>query len=327
MEKILRYANQFLPLDSVNRLKIENSAEYKFRKISVDNVTNTVKKNLKKLDEAIDDMEFELGQVEKFLNDEKLCFQEIKNLLASLNQKTIAFAPLRYKNSRAYSPDPALSKIKSSAIENIKKPKAKVDEKGSGSDTAAAEVKPLTDEEYLEWLIQENSAPCEDCGYTEAVSSDEEGVLKAKRQRLEDKSGKGASATSDNPEKVIEIKGQTHIPEEDAPQTQPTSEHDRRRLLEQELNQLRFSLEYLPKRRIGESLKDVDPHVTCCFCKEVRWHYTDSCPVITSGDERWRFVREISSANTVFVLMDQRAATRVRNASIAASSKRLLSVI
>ncbi|VDO99847.1 unnamed protein product [Heligmosomoides polygyrus] len=291
-EKILRYANQFLLLDSVIRLKIKNSAEYKFKNISVENVTNTVKKNLNKLDDAIDDMEFELGQVEKLLNDEKLCFQEIKNLLASLNQKAITFAPLRCKDSRAYSPDPALSESKNPTTENIKKPKAKIDKKGSGSDTAAEEVKPLTDEEYLEWLIEENSAPCEDCGYTEAVSSDEEDVLKAKRQRLDDNSDKGASATSENPEKIIEIKGQTHIPEEDATQTQPTSEHDRRRLLEQELNQLRFSLEYLPKRRIGESSRGVDPHVTCCFCKEVGWHYSDSCPVITSGDERWRFVRE-----------------------------------
>ncbi|VDP25976.1 unnamed protein product [Heligmosomoides polygyrus] len=145
--------------------QIKNSAEYKFKNISMENVTNTVKMNLNKLD----DMKFELGQVEKLLNDEKLCFQEIKNLLASLNQKAITFAPLRCKDSRAYSPDPALSESKNPTTENIKKPKAKIDKKGSGSDTAAEEVKPLTDEEYLEWLIEENSAPCEDCGYTEAV--------------------------------------------------------------------------------------------------------------------------------------------------------------
>ncbi|EYC29867.1 hypothetical protein Y032_0005g2307 [Ancylostoma ceylanicum] len=65
-----------------------------------------------------------------------------------------------------------------------------------------------------------------------------------------------------------------------------------RKELWRDLNNLLYGLNLLPKRKIGESSMGVAPHIRCTFCGQNGLHYSDSCPHITDGDDRWFFVRE-----------------------------------
>ncbi|KHJ91498.1 integrase core domain protein [Oesophagostomum dentatum] len=76
----------------------------------------------------------------------------------------------------------------------------------------------------------------------------------------------------------------------------PADEMDERnvriRRLEDEINDLRGELRWLPVRRIGETSRGVDPSIVCTFCKDAGRHYSDSCPMMTNGNQRFYYVQD-----------------------------------
>ncbi|KAL6727985.1 hypothetical protein Aduo_009803 [Ancylostoma duodenale] len=65
----------------------------------------------------------------------------------------------------------------------------------------------------------------------------------------------------------------------------------RRRRLREDLLQMEHVLRNFPFRKIGESSRGVESSVQCAFCRRVEQHYSDSCPKVTDGDERYNIVR------------------------------------
>ncbi|RCN36505.1 hypothetical protein ANCCAN_17616, partial [Ancylostoma caninum] len=65
----------------------------------------------------------------------------------------------------------------------------------------------------------------------------------------------------------------------------------RRRRLREDLLQVEHVLRNFPFRKIGESSRGVESSVECAFCRRVGQHYSDSCPEVTNGDERYNIVR------------------------------------
>ncbi|KAK5976284.1 hypothetical protein GCK32_018977 [Trichostrongylus colubriformis] len=63
------------------------------------------------------------------------------------------------------------------------------------------------------------------------------------------------------------------------------------RSLERQLDDLYEGRFLLPQRRIGMEGADVGPWITCVFCGRNGMHFSDSCPEITDGDERFSFVQ------------------------------------
>ncbi|EYB91373.1 hypothetical protein Y032_0206g1958 [Ancylostoma ceylanicum] len=60
--------------------------------------------------------------------------------------------------------------------------------------------------------------------------------------------------------------------------------------LEQDLDDLYYGLKFLPQRKIGETSAGVESHVRCSFCGQYGVHYSDSCPELVNGDERFSFI-------------------------------------
>ncbi|EYB82584.1 hypothetical protein Y032_0356g3356 [Ancylostoma ceylanicum] len=59
------------------------------------------------------------------------------------------------------------------------------------------------------------------------------------------------------------------------------------RRVNEEIKEMEQVLKEFPYRTISESSRGVENWVTCAFCKEVGRHYSDSCPQVTDGDERY----------------------------------------
>ncbi|XGW23116.1 hypothetical protein V3C99_005396 [Haemonchus contortus] len=62
--------------------------------------------------------------------------------------------------------------------------------------------------------------------------------------------------------------------------------------LENELDQLYQGRTLLPHRKIGDGPETVPEHMKCAFCGIYGRHYSDSCSLITDGDERYRFIQK-----------------------------------
>ncbi|KAK5977471.1 hypothetical protein GCK32_009400 [Trichostrongylus colubriformis] len=60
--------------------------------------------------------------------------------------------------------------------------------------------------------------------------------------------------------------------------------------LEKILKEFEYAQCHLPRRRIGKVSDDKASDVRCTFCLSLE-HFSDSCPRITDGDERYRFVK------------------------------------
>ncbi|VDO91585.1 unnamed protein product [Heligmosomoides polygyrus] len=185
-EKLVALRDYFVLLDAAIRMK--RPTDYKFKNIATDNIVNTVNKSSKKLDEIIEEMEYEWRQVEKLVNNEKVQLQEIKKLLGTMDQKMVTIAPqLRSRESRESSPVQA--RIENKNSRDTVKQQDDSEPKKPDPKATKEEARPLTDEEYLEWLINENSGPCEECGcrnddWSDGWSEDDDDRMKAKRKRI-----------------------------------------------------------------------------------------------------------------------------------------------
>nr|CDJ81940.1 unnamed protein product [Haemonchus contortus] len=60
--------------------------------------------------------------------------------------------------------------------------------------------------------------------------------------------------------------------------------------LENKLNQLYQGRTLLPQGTIGDGPEAVPEHMKCTFCRIYGRHYSDSCSLITDGDERYWFI-------------------------------------
>lgn len=295
-EKLVALRDYFVLLDAAIRRK--RPTDYKFKNIATDNIVNTVNKSSKKLDEIIEEMEYEWRQVEKLVNNEKVQLQEIKKLLGTMDQKMVTIAPqLRSRESRESSPVQA--RIENKNSRDTVKQQDDSEPKKPDPKATKEETRPLTDEEYLEWLINENSGPCEECGcrnddWSDGWSEDDDDRMKAKRKRLDDTKELITSAPPKSPTKEVQPK---RFEDNKEPTSSSTKEakkelmQHRLKDLEKELADLRFSYECLPKRRIGLAPNCPEQGV-CSFCNNDGSHFSDSCPRITNGDERWHFVRD-----------------------------------
>ncbi|EYC07869.1 hypothetical protein Y032_0068g177 [Ancylostoma ceylanicum] len=65
----------------------------------------------------------------------------------------------------------------------------------------------------------------------------------------------------------------------------------RRNRLREDLLQMEHVLRNFSFRKIGESLRGIESWVKCAFCRRVGQHYSDSCPKVTDGYERYNIVR------------------------------------
>ncbi|VDO79728.1 unnamed protein product [Heligmosomoides polygyrus] len=127
-------------------------------------------------------MEYEWRQVGKLVNNEKVYLQEItkkllgamitKKLLGAMDQKMLTIALHKHsRESGENSPDHARIDNKNSR-DNVKQQEDSEPKKPDPMKTTEG-TRPLTGEEYLEWLINENSGPCEECDRREDDSSDD----------------------------------------------------------------------------------------------------------------------------------------------------------
>ncbi|VDO76693.1 unnamed protein product [Heligmosomoides polygyrus] len=62
--------------------------------------------------------------------------------------------------------------------------------------------------------------------------------------------------------------------------------------LQKEIDEMETALASFPFRHIGFGPIDVNPNIICVFCGQAGRHYSDSCPVIVSGNLRQKVVEE-----------------------------------
>ncbi|EYC30355.1 hypothetical protein Y032_0005g2602 [Ancylostoma ceylanicum] len=268
-ESILRFTERYLSLQS--RLQYE-ALQGKFRSmltnIKEENIKEKVVETLKKLDGNIEEMQQELNRLEGLVNMETSCMRDIKSMIRTMDQKVKTFAPLTPQHE-PLERSPEHSSEQGVATESVvpeeprqEQPKTS-EEKGQDPDLTTDNRVPLTDDEYMEWLVKHNSVP------------------------EEDTSDKASHHSEEEEEEPVSVP-----PKQIRRDLLPEPAKDEQQQLKRDLNNLLYGLHLLPKRKIGESSEGVAPHIRCTFCGQDGLHYSDSCPHITDGDDRWHFVRE-----------------------------------
>uniref|UniRef100_A0A183GUP3 Phlebovirus_G2 domain-containing protein n=1 Tax=Heligmosomoides polygyrus TaxID=6339 RepID=A0A183GUP3_HELPZ len=87
-ESLQRHTEWFILLQSILNLKRQQDPAIPASiNIEGGNIRETVTKHLKKLEENIGDMQYELKQAESLVNTERLCMDEIKKLVKTMDQK------------------------------------------------------------------------------------------------------------------------------------------------------------------------------------------------------------------------------------------------
>ncbi|KAK6030587.1 hypothetical protein OSTOST_03272, partial [Ostertagia ostertagi] len=145
------------------------------------------------------------------------------------------------------------------------------------------ERQPLSDEEYLAWLIEESKDDDDEQVECVSMPEDKDEVASAKRKKL-DHSEPTAKGKEDEPcisraaqDQVAKIPGEAEM----------VSRDEDREWMEKELAELQHSYEYLPKRKIGVKARGCP---SCTFCGLHDDHCSDSCPRIIDGMNRWNFI-------------------------------------
>ncbi|EYC02070.1 hypothetical protein Y032_0102g3465 [Ancylostoma ceylanicum] len=264
-EKLLRFTQRYLLFDTIYAILVKydevssatrtNFAEaMKFREERV-----KIKKELKKLDKNIDKMSQELGLAEKRVMDEK-------GEIAQFHQEERLL--VQEFNSKIKGMEDRLESFMFSSADQLREP--------------ISQVEALPDEEYMAKLVDEVRDVEEDiginkeCNNLESINSDDDSkrsiVLPAKRD------SEDVFDEYDDPDYVkkrryYEPDVASHIKE-----------------LEQDLDDLYYGLKFLPQRKIGETSAGVESHVRCSFCGQYGVHYSDSCPELVNGDERFSFI-------------------------------------
>ncbi|KAK5986551.1 hypothetical protein GCK32_014128 [Trichostrongylus colubriformis] len=226
-----------------------------------------VVEQLRKLDGNISEMEYELNIAEEMVRSENL-------------QKTDK------------PPNPLKGHVK---VEQ-KVVKAEVPDEDSQSskrklppsdDDGSRKVKVLSDDEYLSHLIRENSEVDASDGKKETKQPE---ATRKEGKKPESHEAEKKTSQERHPERKEErsgrqprIKSKVVRPETDSAKLKK----DRMEKLQKDLCELQYGLQLLPRRKITDSTTLIDPAIICVFCNRAGVHFSDSCPVITNGDERY----------------------------------------
>ncbi|VDP50263.1 unnamed protein product [Heligmosomoides polygyrus] len=122
-ESLQHHTERFILLQSILNLKRQqNPAIPASINIEGGNIRETVTKHLKKLEENIGDMQYELKQAESLVNTERLCMDEIKKLVKTMDQKVRSIVPPSHHSTPAVmSPRQGLETDKGNGLDD--KPK------------------------------------------------------------------------------------------------------------------------------------------------------------------------------------------------------------
>ncbi|VDP07750.1 unnamed protein product [Heligmosomoides polygyrus] len=201
-ESLQHHTERFILLQSILNLKRQQDPAIPASiNIEGGNIRETVTKHLKKLEENIGDMQYELKQTESLVNTERLCMDEIKKLVKTMDQKVRSIVPSSHHSTPAVmSPRQGLETDKGNGLDD--KPKIAGEtgptlikgkerkrpisrnpfpkRKALNAEDPPPQTKPLTDEEYMDWLIEQSNNYDDDA----ELSSDESAP--PKQTRLEE---------------------------------------------------------------------------------------------------------------------------------------------
>ncbi|PIO59861.1 hypothetical protein TELCIR_18663 [Teladorsagia circumcincta] len=227
-------------------------------------VSLLAQQNLKRLDNNISDIEHEMTRAEKLVNDEKV---QNKEQFRTVFNRTIEKLEQKLDN--------IASKLTESQCTHHPQPVKRKHSQEIGDVPSTSKIQVISDEEYMERLIEENrddqDAPPEDAERREKQHQEQEQERRAAERRERQQQE-----------------------QEQERQDRARHEEERRRYiaeLEDELAELRDSYSLLSRRKFGYS-DNVKEWTKCSFCGAIAQHYSDSCPEITTGQERYNFIEE-----------------------------------
>ncbi|VDL66090.1 unnamed protein product, partial [Nippostrongylus brasiliensis] len=133
----------------------------------------------------------------------------------------------------------------------------------STDDGLSCKVQVLSDDDYMAQLIEETSGPNEEIA-DEDLSTD---------TQTKDGDKMGINDNNDRGEKN-------------------ENNSDKESNIQEDLHEMEMCLYRLPKRKIGRVVFGKLPRHPCTFCNQKGVHFSDSCPIMTHGDERFQYVKK-----------------------------------
>uniref|UniRef100_A0A7I5EDQ5 CCHC-type domain-containing protein n=1 Tax=Haemonchus contortus TaxID=6289 RepID=A0A7I5EDQ5_HAECO len=264
--ELLDASKQLALLYSITILVQEKQSKSETPELKNENVQNKVEKTLKMLDSNIEEIELEMTRVEKILNEEKACSAEIKKMLKCMEKKVTEIAPQGRYSDTAYEIEPA---------------EMSLDIPGNTEEEEDSKrTEPQSDDENLAWLIEESGEGDEHTIEQNLLSIDDETETKEREMANNEVGGCGQEPMEDE-----------SLPTPNEPIQKRTEQEEDRWKMEDELEKLEHSFNYLPKRKIQEFTKNA-AFSRCSFCGQQGKHFSDSCPRITRGFDRWDFIED-----------------------------------
>ncbi|VDL79217.1 unnamed protein product [Nippostrongylus brasiliensis] len=241
-----------------------------------------LEKNRTRFDAVIKDMETELQKAEKDFR-EGPCTASAEHVNALFRR---AFENLKGTNQdktdKKIAELQALVEAQASELANIKK---KIGEEKET--TTSNEESDANDEKYFQVMLKEVKDDTEPDLETSFDENEELIVRSEADQSQEDPVETEPEAPSDQEE--TRQANQRKRPRQEEHRTRNA---ERIQELKSRVARMKIELPYFPFRLLEFQIQGVNGKIRCSFCATDGKHYSDSCPIVVNGDERWKIIQQ-----------------------------------
>ncbi|RCN42480.1 hypothetical protein ANCCAN_11556 [Ancylostoma caninum] len=279
-ERILRLTTRYVMMDRLYEARVEPGYLSKFRRedwlyydkpyaVQPEIVLALVDVCLKILDSTITELEKRLGEMEQnfytrqaagptmqvYTHDEVPALPQVRALQNQVLQQAEELKSLKR----------TISKMQETRTET------------AGNKSDEDEPDQLEDQTYFQRMVEEVTQP----QLPRLVTDSDDGGLSLTGERSSSRS----SSRSRSPQPP------QPTPHQEAQQVHRVWEPmDEIIYLQDQVTQWQQVLRTFPYRNLGETSAGVDPAVTCVFCDAEARHFSDSCPEVQRGDDRFAII-------------------------------------